>query len=101
MADFWVDVRDTARLHVAAVIAPDVDGRRIFAWVGPFNWNMVLNEMREVRPEHTFPDDIPDPGLDISEYDNAEDEALLVRVKGSGWTPLKESMEESLKSFGY
>jgi hypothetical protein len=73
----------------------------MFAWTGPFNWNLVLKNMREIRPEHTFPDDIPDPGMDISEYDNAEDEKLLMSIKGSGWTPLKESLDVSLKSFGY
>lgn len=73
----------------------------MFAWEGPYNWNMVLKCMREVRPEHTCPDDIPDPGMDVSEYDNSEDEELLMRIKGSGWTLLKESVEASLQSYGY
>lgn len=96
-----MDVRDAARLHVAAVKYPDVNGRRIFAWVETFNWNQVLKVLREIRPDHKFPDDVPDTGMDMSKLDNAEDQKLLVRIKGEGWTRFKEMLEASLTSFGY
>ncbi|KUJ08584.1 NAD-P-binding protein [Mollisia scopiformis] len=98
---YWVDVRDTARLHVAAVKYPDVNGRRIFGWVKPYNWNQVLKVLRKIRPGHKFPDDIPDPGLDLTEIDVTEDEKLLARLKGTGWTPFNECLDASLKSYGY
>lgn len=96
-----MDVRDTGRLHVAAVKFPDVENQRIFAWSEPYNWNKVLKVFREIRPDHKFPDDIPDPGEDKSTVDNAEAEKLLVRMGQKGWTPFKELMDESLKSYGY
>ncbi|KAF8864423.1 aldehyde reductase II [Acephala macrosclerotiorum] len=99
--EYAVDVRDTGRLHVAAVKFPDVENRRIFAWSEPYNWNKVLKVFREIRPDHKFPDDIPDPGEDKSTVDNAEAEMLLVRMGQKGWTPFKELMDESLKSYGY
>lgn len=88
-------------LHVAAVKFPDINGRRIFAWIKPYNWNVVLKLLREIKPDHKFPDDIPDPGMDLTTIHNEGDEKLLERVKGSGWTPLKESLDASLKSYGY
>ncbi len=80
---------------------PDVNGRRIFAWVDGFNWNRVLKVLRELRPNHKFPDDIPNPGEDMTTIDNAEDEKLLVRMGRKGWISFRESMDEPLKSFGY
>jgi len=98
---YWVDVRDVGRLHVAAVKFPDVNGRRIFAWVDGWNWNRVLKVLRELRPDHKFTNDIPDLGEDMTSIDNTEDEKLLVRMGRKGWTSFRESMDESLKSYGY
>jgi len=101
LPQYSVDVRDTGRLHVAAVKFPDVNNRRIFGWSEPYNWNKVLKVFREIRPDHKFPDDIPDLGEDLSTVDNAEDEKLLARMGRKGWTPFRELMDESLKSYGY
>ncbi|KAJ7653909.1 NAD-P-binding protein [Mycena polygramma] len=39
---WFINVADTARLHVAALIDPSCNGKRIFAYAEPFNWNDVL-----------------------------------------------------------
>ena len=39
--EWYIDVQDTARLHVAAVINPDVQNERIFGFADPFNWKYV------------------------------------------------------------
>jgi len=102
LPQYCVDVRDTARLHVAAVKYDDVADRRIFPWVKPYNWNLVLKVLRELRPEHKFSGDlVPDPGEDLSVIENGDDEKLLVRMGVEGWVPFREMLDEGLKSYGY
>jgi nucleoside-diphosphate-sugar epimerase len=36
--EWFVDVQDVGRLHVAALTNPDVNNERIFAFAEPFNW---------------------------------------------------------------
>ncbi|KAK4154690.1 hypothetical protein C8A00DRAFT_42570 [Chaetomidium leptoderma] len=71
--DFFVDVQDTARLHVIGLIHPDV---------------------REPVPGKTFPRDVEDAELDRSEIVPAlRAEALLKDMGRSGWTGLDECMK--------
>ena len=43
---YYVDVRDTARLHVIALVDSDCNGQRLFAFAGPFNPNDILAAFR-------------------------------------------------------
>ncbi|PVH82817.1 hypothetical protein DL98DRAFT_585983 [Cadophora sp. DSE1049] len=101
LPQYYVDVQDAARLHVAAVKFSDVADQRIFAQAKPYNWNEVLAILRELRPKQNLPDDIPDPGKDVTKVDNAGAgaEALLVRMGRPGFVGLRETLEESLTSF--
>lgn len=38
MAEWFIDVQDDARLHVAAITNGDVSNERIFGFAEPFNW---------------------------------------------------------------
>ncbi|KAL8895906.1 MAG: hypothetical protein Q9207_007957 [Kuettlingeria erythrocarpa] len=91
---WMVDVQDTGRLHVAALIDPDVEGQRILAFAHPFNWNDVLACLRKLAPERPFPADIEGQGRDLSRLDNGPGAELLRKFGRSGWT----SMEESVKN---
>lgn len=91
---WMVDVQDTARLHVAALIDPDVENQRILAFAHPFNWNDVLACLRKLAPNKSFPDDIEGLGRDLSRLDNRPGAGLLKKFGRSGWT----SMEESVKN---
>lgn len=42
----YVHVVDTALLHVAALLSPDVKSERLFGFAGPFDWNRVLDVFR-------------------------------------------------------
>ncbi len=91
---WMVDVQDTARLHVAALIDPDIEGQRILAFAHPFNWNDVLACLRKLYPERPFPADIEGLGRDLSRLDNGPGAELLRKFGRSGWT----SMEKSVKN---
>ena len=46
-SQWYVDVRDTGRLHVIALIDPECKGQRIFAFAAPFTWNDLLAIFRK------------------------------------------------------
>ena len=95
MPEYFVDVQDTAILHVAAAIHPGVQSERIFAFAEPVNGDKVLAVLRRLYPRRSFP----------AEFQAQEDlscivprgraEALLREVSGHGWTSLQESIRRN------
>ena len=95
---WFVDVRDDAKLHVAALVDPACDGQRIFAYAQPFSWNDILAVFRKLEPGKSFLVD-REKGKDLSEVPNGEAEELLKKHYGHGWTSLEESVRQNVKSF--
>lgn len=92
-----VDVKDTARLHVAALLDPDVENERILAYASPFNWSDILATLRKLYPHKKFPADIENEPRDLSKLDNSRGATLLKAFGRSGFTGLEESVREGLK----
>ncbi|KAK5049350.1 hypothetical protein LTR84_004279 [Exophiala bonariae] len=96
--EYFVDIQDVARLHVAALLHPDVKGERIFAYNTPFNWNTVLGAFRKLYPERTFRDDEPGLWDDLSIVEPAKRaEALLREMGREGFTGLEESLRRNVQ----
>ncbi|KAK4543890.1 hypothetical protein LTR36_004664 [Oleoguttula mirabilis] len=89
---WFVDVRDTAKLHVAALIDPSANGQRIFAFAEPYSWNKLLAILRKQNPDRQFLEDKEGEGEDLCQIPNEDAEALLQKHYGHGWTPLEESL---------
>ncbi|KAE9372099.1 Nadph-dependent carbonyl reductase from Sporobolomyces Salmonicolor [Stipitochalara longipes BDJ] len=98
LPQYYIDVRDTGRLHVAAVKFPEIKNERLFGWVEPYNWNKVLTILREIRPQHQFPEDVPGLGEDMSKVSTVKEEELLRRLGRQGWIKLPQTLEDGLKS---
>ena len=97
---WMVDVKDTARLHVAALIDPEVENERILAFAYPFNCNDILACLRRLYPDKVFPDNIKDDSRYSSKLDNSRGEELLKRFGRPGWTSLEESIQENTACLG-
>lgn len=69
---YYVDVRDTARLHSIALRDPSCSGQRLFSFAAPFNRSDVLALFRELRPGKTFAADDRETGRDLSIIPNEE-----------------------------
>ena len=93
---WMVNVQDDARLHVAALIDPDIQGERILAFAQPFNMNDILGAMRKLYPAKTFPPDVEGMGRDLSKLDNKPGEEILKRFGRKGWTGLEESVRDNV-----
>jgi len=97
--EWFVDVQDCARLHVAALLHQEISGERIFAWASPFNWNVVLAEFRKLFPERKFIDDVPGLWDDLAIVGPARRaEALLREMGRPGFTTLEESLKMTVES---
>lgn len=93
LAPQWmVNVQDTARLHVAALIDPSCAGQRIFAFAEPFNCNDLLGLFRKHYPNHSFLQDQEGLARDLSEIPNQDAAELLRKHHGKGWTGLEDSL---------
>ncbi|KAH0559592.1 hypothetical protein GP486_003895 [Trichoglossum hirsutum] len=93
----YVDVKDTALLHVAALVDPEVRNERILAFAAPFTWSKILGILREARPDAKIPDDDPAEGRDITNVSNTRGEALLRSLGQPGWTSLESAIKDNLK----
>lgn len=91
-SQWFVDVRDTARLHVIAMIDPECNGERIFAFSAPFTFNDILAVFRKQHPNKTFPENKEGYGRDLSEIPTEDADALLKKHYGKGFIGLEESV---------
>ncbi|PKK44525.1 hypothetical protein CI102_11133 [Trichoderma harzianum] len=91
-ANYGVDVKDVAVLHVAAALEPEVNNARLQAWGHKCNGNDVLEIMRKHYPEHRFVDDMDNQTvLTFS--------ALLKKwANQDGWKPLEQTVVENVDS---
>jgi len=56
---YFVDVKDTARIHVAALLEPDVQHERLWAAAAPLSLNEVLGILRSVpEKDAKIPNDL-------------------------------------------
>jgi nucleoside-diphosphate-sugar epimerase len=97
---YFVDVRDTARVHVGALINRGTEGERLWTFGEPYNWNQILKIYRRIYPGHKFIDDIEGVGVDKSLPPNKPAEDLLKVFGQMSWTSLEDSIKESLASLG-
>ena len=92
---YFINVRDDAKLHVIALTDPTCNGERILGFAEPFMLNRVLALLRKLYPGRDFGED-KDMGEDICEVANAEAEDLLRKHYGHGFTGFEETIKEGL-----
>lgn len=91
--EYFVDVQDTARFHVAGAVLPGVQNERIFAWAEPFNFDAVLEIMRIQFPEKNFVGNFHRyRELSVAEKPQARALELLKQLGREGFVPLKQSV---------
>ena len=96
--EYFVNVADNARLHVAALTDPDIKNERLFGFAEPFNWNDILRVLRKLRPNHKFSPDLEDNVTDesvVEQHGRAEE--VLKRNFGQGFRGLEETLEENIR----
>ena len=96
----YINVTDTARLHLAAaVLDGSLVSQRIFAFANEFNWNDVIDLIQEVRPDLklTMQKD-PSLGRDLTKVPKKQGSDLLQKWFGqTGYASLEHSVKENLE----
>jgi nucleoside-diphosphate-sugar epimerase len=96
---WYVDVRDQARLHVAGAVLDGVENRRVFAWAGPYTWIGVADALEGEMGKRTTIR-LADKGEDMTKVlakDRAE--GYLKRLGQSDWVPFDQSVRECIRSY--
>lgn len=98
--EYFVDVRDTARLHVAALVVPSVKSKRILAYAEPYNWSQLLDILRKAYPSREWPANIPNEAKDLSTITKARARSveILQALGRKDFISLEESVKASAKS---
>ncbi|KAL6834347.1 hypothetical protein J3E69DRAFT_353629 [Trichoderma sp. SZMC 28015] len=78
----FVDVRDVALLHVAALLDPSIEGARLPAWGYEFNWNDILKILQQLDPGKALPAALDNPGEFNGTADVAQAKHALKRWGG-------------------
>lgn len=95
-SEYFVDVQDTALLHVAAAVHPKVSSERVFAFAEPVNGNGLLAIFRKLYPRRRFPADFQ-AEEDVSNIVPRARAMELLQDMGKvgGWTSLEESVRRN------
>lgn len=93
---WYINVADTARLHVAALLDTKVENERLFGFAGRHTWNGILAILRGLYPGKTFPEDLPTSEVTNVNVPNERAEGLLKEVFGKGWVSLEDTVKENV-----
>lgn len=89
----FVDVVDTGRQHVAAIVNPDIKSERIFGCARPWNWNDALAVFRKTWPERKFMDDM-ELGKDLGRWPTERGREILEQTFGQAdWASFEDSVK--------
>jgi nucleoside-diphosphate-sugar epimerase len=97
-ASRFVDVRDTADVHLAALTESHLDGQRLWAAPNKFTIDDILAAWREAFPDRKILPDFKFEGQPDINIDDEQSTALLKAFKGADWYSLKETVVDNVKS---
>ncbi|KAF4772198.1 hypothetical protein N7455_009075 [Penicillium solitum] len=104
VSQYYVDVKDLARLHAIALLDPSVKSERIFGLAAPLIWTEVIDHLRELRPASSDKLVKNPPGAREGYVDivaPTRSKELLNSFFGQAdWTSLKESLYAGITSAG-
>ncbi|OBT57153.1 hypothetical protein VE04_02280 [Pseudogymnoascus sp. 24MN13] len=94
---WYVNVVDTARIHVAALLSKSISNERIYASAAPYTWNQILAILRRLYPKKDFVDDLPGAELSGMGVPTERGAQVLREYFGrAGWVSLEETVKENV-----
>lgn len=96
---WYVNVEDTARLHVIAALDTEVESERLWACAAPMNWVQIIGILQNLRPNNTLIPTAPiEEPKDYTEIVGSGRALQLLRAFFgiSGWTSLEQSLESGI-----
>jgi len=90
-AEFISDTRDSAAIHVAALLSTETNGERLFAAEQSFSGNKMLAVWRKAFPERKFRPDFDGPHVEVT-LDASKSTKLLKEMEGRSWYTLEQTV---------
>ncbi|PNP55557.1 hypothetical protein FNYG_15471 [Fusarium nygamai] len=98
-SQWYVDVEDTALLHLAALTLDDVNNERLLAFGGRYCWTVILEILHRRFPGKVLLKDIKQSAVDAGEVDNQRSVEVLRKMgKLEGFTGLEETLVKAVKT---
>ncbi|KFY40191.1 hypothetical protein V495_05571 [Pseudogymnoascus sp. VKM F-4514 (FW-929)] len=95
---WYVNVVDTARIHVAALLSKSIHNERIYASVAPYTWNQILAILRNLYPKKEFVEDFPDAKVSGMEVPTERGAEVLRQYFGqAGYVSLEETVKQNVE----
>ena len=91
-ADWLVDTRDVAAIHVAALLSDSTNGERLWAAGHPFSGNQLLGVWRKAFPEREIRADFEFPEGPKIVLDRSKSTKMLKELEGRDWYSLEETV---------
>ena len=99
---WYVDVEDTALLHLAALTLPEVQGERLLAFAGQYSWTQILEILHRRFSGRIGLKALPTDGqemVDKGEVDNRRSiEVLKMLGKKEGFTSLEDILAKAMET---
>ncbi|KAF5532808.1 aldehyde reductase II [Fusarium mexicanum] len=98
-SQWYVDVEDTALLHLAALTLDDVNNERLLAFGGRYCWTVILEILHRRFPGKVLLKDVKESAVDVGEVVNKRSAEVLGKMgKLEGFTGLEETLVEAVKT---
>lgn len=103
-SQWFVDVEDTALLHLAALILPEVQGERLLAFAGRYSWTQILQILHRRYPDRIMLKALPleegvEEVVDKGTVDNRRSiEVLKMMGKVEGFTSLEDTLVKAMET---
>lgn len=93
MPDFYIDVQDDARLHIAALLHPGIQNERVFAYGQPYTWASMRAELQKLYPGREFSSETIAGKMDRSDIElGPTAEGWLKEMGLPGYTLLQDTL---------
>ncbi|KAF3072189.1 hypothetical protein CFAM422_005883 [Trichoderma lentiforme] len=96
-SQWFVNVKDTALLHIAALTMEEVKSERILAFSASFSWRGIIDILQRRYPNRTFAT-VDESAVDLGEVDNSLGIQLLKRLGRRGFRNLEETVVENMEA---
>lgn len=94
-ASYFIDVEDTAILHIAALTQEDVKNERLLGFAETFNFNTWIDVFSQLDPSKPWPAEDPAQVHDLSKVDTTREVELMGRFGRTGWTSFYDSVRKT------
>ncbi|KAH6886968.1 hypothetical protein B0T10DRAFT_490552 [Thelonectria olida] len=95
-ASWFIDVDDTALLHIAGLTQEDVKDERLLGFASPFNFNSWLDVFRQLDSGKSWPANDSKQEKNLCRVDTTREVNLLKRFGRSGWTSIHDSVQKEV-----